>query len=278
MARVNIEDDAFGDGRYDRLAHECGLADADHARGKMARLWRQCTTEKRHVLDDRDVILVLGDRGPDALIASRLGERTEGGIRIRGTRGRIEWLEKLRKNGRKGGRPRKATRKPDGLASGSLESNPPTPAPTLSLALAPAGSEPGPAAPAVLFAPEPGPPEPDPVADLARHATAEINRVAGRSFDPESKATRKLCRALVRDRVTAEEVTAVVEHKAAEWLGTSIAARVCPATLLAVDNFARYLDEARAGPPKRGPPSGPIGTANHRPTPPRLRPFPDDPL
>lgn len=40
-ASVRIEDEAFADERYDALARAAGLADADHARGKMARLWRQ---------------------------------------------------------------------------------------------------------------------------------------------------------------------------------------------------------------------------------------------
>ena len=47
-ASVRIEDDAFSDTRYDLLARYGGLADADHARGKMARIWRQCTLEGRH--------------------------------------------------------------------------------------------------------------------------------------------------------------------------------------------------------------------------------------
>src|SRR5262249_31347139 len=114
------------DRRYDRLAQEAGLADADHARGKMAVLWRQCTIEQRYVLEETDVTDVLGSRGVDALITARLGERVDGGVRISGSKGRIEWLAKLRKNGRKGGRPKKTKRKPSGFD----ESNP------LALALA----------------------------------------------------------------------------------------------------------------------------------------------
>ena len=120
MAAVRTESDAFGDVRYERLARLAGLADADHARGKMARLWRQCTMEKRYVLPIEDVIEVLGERAIAALTESRLGEEVDGGVRIRGTKGRIEWLDKLRKNGRKGGRPKKTKCKP----SGSGESNP----------------------------------------------------------------------------------------------------------------------------------------------------------
>jgi len=127
MSSVRIEDEAFGDRRYHRLATEAGLADADHARGKMAVLWRQCTIEQRHILPNQDVCDVLGPNGVEALVNARLGDIAEGGVRIRGTKGRIEWLKKLRDNGKKGGRPKKTKSKP----SGFQESNP------LTLALSP---------------------------------------------------------------------------------------------------------------------------------------------
>jgi hypothetical protein len=135
-ASVRIEDEAFSDRRYDRLAREAGLADADHARGKMAVLWRQCTLEQRHILPPEDVMGVLGDDGVRALVASRLGSETPSGVRIHGTEGRIEWLTRLRKNGKyghlgaehgkKGGRPRKP---PEAPLEGVSENPPPAPAP-----------------------------------------------------------------------------------------------------------------------------------------------------
>lgn len=131
MPSVRIEDDAFGDIRYQRLAAECGLADSDHALGKMARLWRQCTAENSYHLDPADVIAVLGPRAVDGLAVARLGSLEGEKIRIRGTRGRIEWLETLRENGRKGGRPK---REP----SGSLDLNPLAPSPALDPVTAPA--------------------------------------------------------------------------------------------------------------------------------------------
>lgn len=97
-ASVTIVDEAFSDRRYERLAARAGLADADHARGKMAVLWRQCTIEQRDVLPVDDVIGVLGPNGVDALVFASLGCAVRGGIRIHGTRGRIEWLGKLRNN------------------------------------------------------------------------------------------------------------------------------------------------------------------------------------
>ena len=125
-ASVRIEDEAFADDRYARLAEEAGLEDADHARGKMARLWRQCTIEQTHILEVRDVTRVLGMNGVSAIVDARLGELVDDThVRIRGTKGRIEWLAKLRKNGAKGGRPKKTKSKPSGFP----ELNPPAPAP-----------------------------------------------------------------------------------------------------------------------------------------------------
>lgn len=133
---VRIEDEAFSDSRYDRLAVELGLPDADCARGKMARIWRQCTIEQRYELDVKDVITLLGDRGPDALVLSRLGEINGDSIRIKGTKGRIEWLKKLRKNGKfgkMGGRPKKNPRgfpkEPLRVPESDQNKTPPAPAP-----------------------------------------------------------------------------------------------------------------------------------------------------
>lgn len=168
MPSVRIEDDAFGDLRYDELAAACGLADADHARGKMARLWRQCTAEKRYVLSRSVIESVLGPRGADALVLARLGEIREDGIRIKGTRGRIEWLEKLRKNGKKGGRPKKTKSETKRFPSGFRELNPPAlvPAPALVLAQEEERTPPATPGPLALFGDDPPPAKPDPIADL----------------------------------------------------------------------------------------------------------------
>jgi hypothetical protein len=131
-ASVRIEDEAFSDRRYDLLARELGLPDADCARGKMAAIWRQCTQQQVHVLDAEIVRVILGNNGVDALVKSRLGEVVSNGVRICGTRGRIEWLAKLRNNGRKGGRPRKPNGNHLVLHSETRsepEPNPPAPAP-----------------------------------------------------------------------------------------------------------------------------------------------------
>lgn len=106
MSAVRIENEAFGDKRFDALAKLCQLADAEHALGKMSLIWRECTDRHSYVLPETFICIVLGDNGPLAIEKSGLGERVEGGIRIRGTKGRIEWLKKLKKNASKGGKAR----------------------------------------------------------------------------------------------------------------------------------------------------------------------------
>ena len=153
-ASVRIEDEAFSDLRFEILATECGLADADHARGKMARLWRQCTVEHRHFLTPHEITQVLGENGVRGLVRSRLGTNTKKGIRIHGTKGRIEWLQTLRTNGKrfghlgaehgkKGGRPKKPESETPKEGSKNplervTENPPPAPAPATAPAPAPA--------------------------------------------------------------------------------------------------------------------------------------------
>ena len=159
MPAVRVEDEAFSDIRYDVLASACQLADADHARGKMLNLWRQCTAQHRHVLPRSMIVAVLGLNGPVGIVEAGLGEEHPEGIRIRGTEGRIEWLAKLRDNASKGGAAKAAKRLPIGSPEGSPLATqtpantpakalpppcPPTPTLTTTLKLVP--SEPAPEA------------------------------------------------------------------------------------------------------------------------------------
>lgn len=110
MAAVSVTGEAFSDIRYSRLAKAAGFVDARHARGVMLELWHQCLIEQTYVLSFDDVNHVIGCNGVAALVASNLGEIVGEGVRIKGTKGRIEWLDKLRKNkkfGKLGGRPSK---------------------------------------------------------------------------------------------------------------------------------------------------------------------------
>jgi hypothetical protein len=120
-AAVRIEGCAFADERFVTLARLAGLADADHARGKMARLWRQCTDHHTEILPIEIIESVLGSNACDVLVKSGLGEQTDHGFRIRGTSGRIEWLEKARRNGKKGGKARAKRMLSESLANQEKE-------------------------------------------------------------------------------------------------------------------------------------------------------------
>lgn len=132
-ASVRIEDEAFSDRRFDVLARLLKLPNGDCARGMMASVWRQCTAQGKHVLSVDIVEAILGDGGSTAIVRADLGERVDGGVRIKGTAGRTEWLEKLRANGRKGGRPPHRTNSEpianQELTSSQAPPNPPAPAP-----------------------------------------------------------------------------------------------------------------------------------------------------
>lgn len=157
-ASVRIEDEAFSDGRFEHLGRLLGSTRYD-ALGRMAYLWKQCTQEGRYVLPIPDVELHVP---VDALLASRLGEKCRGGIRIKGTKGRVEWLDKKRKAARLGGLSRAAkaqrvagqfaSHEPaTGWADGSATSQPPgqpsashatsPPAPVTATATAPSSSK-----------------------------------------------------------------------------------------------------------------------------------------
>jgi hypothetical protein len=95
--------------------------------GKMARLWRQCTVLGIYVLPESIVCSLLGPDGARGLVESDLGEQVPGGFRIKGTKGRIEWLRKLRKNAQKGGIAKAAKRQSGAKQEPSKPLAPPCP-------------------------------------------------------------------------------------------------------------------------------------------------------
>lgn len=241
-ASVRTEDEAFSDERFTDLARAAGLVDADHARGKMSRLWRQCTIETTYILPRETVVGVLGDRGVEAIVCARLGEVVDGGIRIRGTRGRIEWLRKLRQNGKFGKRGGRPKRNPDGLPTKPIRvtktapnETPPTPAPVPT----PIEEE--------KRGDSPSGPEPRTRSqEIAELAISEINRLSKSHYLPSSESAQDLAKRLAKRKRTDEEILLVIRSKA-KWIGDpEMAEHFCPDTLLGPKNFTRYLDAARA--------------------------------
>ena len=151
MARVNVEQKALTDPRFGRLG--LALVNTDYPEmtidtaqclgvGRMVKVWNACQEQYTYTLTDHDLVVLLGHRDAAKIIVeSGLGERAgRGRVRIRGTDGRIEWLENRRvigrENGKKGGRPPKGTTNPDETDVGSRNNplgsageTPPAPAP-----------------------------------------------------------------------------------------------------------------------------------------------------
>src|SRR5712692_3799333 len=102
MARVNVEQKALTDSRMGILGKLLG---GDHrlAIGYMVYVWNECTERNIYTLTDRELISLSGNADfPKLLIESGLGERNGEGVRIRGTKDRIEWLATKRANAKKG--------------------------------------------------------------------------------------------------------------------------------------------------------------------------------
>lgn len=108
MAAVRVESKAFTDARIKLLALKLNI-DWHYVLGVMADLWRECTEEGIHELRE-DVINALAGRCDFAqeMINVGLGKKSAGKVYISGAKGKVDWLKKMRENGKKGGRPKLA--------------------------------------------------------------------------------------------------------------------------------------------------------------------------
>ncbi len=88
----------------------------------------------------------------------------------------------------------------------------------------------------------------DPAQHLAEVSVAEINRIAGTKYKPDSAAIVKLCRALTRAKRTADQAIRVIQSKRAWLADDKMRQYFRPATLLAEKNFGNYLDDLEAKP------------------------------
>lgn len=105
---VTIKAKAWTDSRFDLLAELIGQT-RDVALIRMAMLWGQCTDDETHILGEATIRGRLGRQGVDAILEADLGERVDGGIRIKGTGAdTTDWLAVKRRAGRSGGKQRAA--------------------------------------------------------------------------------------------------------------------------------------------------------------------------
>lgn len=151
MAGVTLAAGAFGDPRFEYFAELMGYADADHARGKLAKLVSRATALKTDgYVPIKVVVYCLGQKAIGAIVEADLGELVEEGdvMRLKGSV-RTEWMADQPERGtaggttraqtapRKGGRFVKSTTNPpattseppsdqqDGDAGDSLDQQPP---------------------------------------------------------------------------------------------------------------------------------------------------------
>lgn len=278
-ANVTVHHGAHGDTRYESLGETCGY-NRHEALGRMVALWSVCTERHTDTPGESWIRSCLGRNGVQGLLESGLGENTGDGIRVKGCEGRTGWFKGVSAAQSEKGRARAAGASRTGGKFAAREKPPAAHQPGHQ-----PGHQPEPAGPPAEHQPHqpldsdldldpeereerrlaegtgifeplrlipdlPASRSPSPAERFAQEAVAKINAATGRTFEADSKHTLKLCAALIRAGHTTADVSLVVEAKAAEWLGTKVAGRVCPATLLALENFDAYLDEAKAGPPR----------------------------
>lgn len=132
MPRLNVDSEAFGDWRFERLGQLAGI-DTFSAFGRAMHVWHFGLSQLRDVLtaDEIDgVSRMTGFSGH--MEAAQLAERKPEGFRIRGLAARMAWLEKLKASSRSGG---EANRKRiESCKASQVDSHIASP---LSLALAP---------------------------------------------------------------------------------------------------------------------------------------------
>src|SRR3990167_8793054 len=100
-AAVRVDTKALADHRFYMAGKALGIG-RDAVLGKMVRVWAVCTDRCTYVLSPEDIDAVAECDGMSgAIVRAGLGEIVDGGIRIKGTDGRIEWLSHLRANAAK---------------------------------------------------------------------------------------------------------------------------------------------------------------------------------
>ena len=92
--------------------------------------------------------------------------------------------------------------------------------------------------------------------NLAVVAVAAINAMAGTAYRADSEQTLKLCRALVKAKITPTQVVAAVEHVGKPWIGhPTFASKIRPATLLQLKRVQEAIEDIAAKPAPVSPPS-----------------------
>lgn len=107
MASVSLEFAAFLDARFKILARLSGFSNFD-AIGRMCVVWMHCIEKSETILPEVFIdALAEVDGYAQWIVEADLGDRQEDGrVRVKGTKGRIEWLGRLREQAQAGGKAR----------------------------------------------------------------------------------------------------------------------------------------------------------------------------
>ena len=89
-APVRVEAAALSDPRIDLLGQLAGYSRYE-ALGRLTHLWSACTEKQFHVATEALVRACIGPAGVQHMLDAELAERVDGGLRVKGTAGRIEW-------------------------------------------------------------------------------------------------------------------------------------------------------------------------------------------
>jgi uncharacterized phage protein (TIGR02220 family) len=245
--------------------------------GALAEVWAHCTEEETETLRPEVIDAIAEQLGfGRAMVCAELADADNERIRVRGTRGRIEWLSDRRAAASKGGKQRASNRvanasqdPSNALANASETSSkalpnakqtqdffcPTSPAPSPSPSPAPSTKDLCEALPHVpLLAEGSTAPDPKPERGESKNAEAKavalavvayLNKRAGRAFTaPEP--TVKLIKARLAEGYTERDLRLVVWHRCEEWgADEKMAKYLQPSTLFRPGKFAEYLADAK---------------------------------
>lgn len=254
---VRVDSKALGDPRIEYLGKLAGY-DRHAALGRLVQLWAYCTERLAYVVTPAAVEAIIGAPA-DALVRAELAEFVADGVRVKGTKGRIEWLQQLSRSASAGGKARARQRLADGnptashsLADGTSSASHSLASPSaltlpLTLPLTRSGDPPNPQGGSRGRPKKPKPNEPT-EAELAsvRAVLGKLTERTGIAYRGSQEHTRLIV-ARMRDGASELDLRKVIQYCAVElgWLDKpEMVAFLRPETLFGPKTISRYLDAA----------------------------------
>ena len=253
---VKVDGSAFSDPRYKLLGKLLGTSEYD-ALGRMTHLWLHCTSKQLYVVPEKLVASIVD---VEALVLSELGDRVDGGIRIRGAVGRVEWYQRLQESGRNSALKRWGTHnKPNGSPIGDHMGGPKEEEKEEVSLSEKSDSE---KSRARTKAGEPT----DSEWPVVKRVLLKLSEAAGVNYASEragkpTSSVRFILRRL-REGCTEDELRMVIRHRWLEWHDKPEMVQYLTAeTIFGREKFDTYLAKAKAAlignEPRAGPPRDP---------------------